>query len=301
MRRPPWSLVQYTVPTGTGVRLGILVGATIRAAPAELGDMRLLDVLEDWSRLSPALRSFDAELLDRLAPVPAATLVAPLTYPRKVLCAGANYYSHAKEMGTVRPDPSAHPYFFLKPPTTTVIGPFDPVTIPVAPAAKVDWEAELGVVIAHRCRDLAPGEVPDHVAGYLVANDISARGVFPRPEAVFPAFAWDWVAHKGQDGFCPTGPGLVPTWLVDDPQSLQLRLSVNGVVKQDSTTADMVVGVGELVAEASRLMTLEPGDLVLTGTPAGVGMPREDFLRPGDEVTVEIEGVGTITNRMVAR
>jgi len=301
MRQPPWSLVQYTVPTGSGFRLGLMVGEKVRAAPAELTELSLLDVLDDWSRLSPALRSFDAESLDRLAPVPAATLVAPLTYPRKVLCAGANYYSHAEEMGTLRPDSSARPYFFLKPPTTTVIGPFDPVTIPVAPGANVDWEAELGVVIADRCRDLAPGEVLDHVAGYVVANDISARGVFLRPEAVFPAFGWDWVAHKGQDGFCPIGPGLVPTWLVDDPQSLPLRLSVNGVVKQDSTTADMVAGVGELVAEASRLMTLEPGDLVLTGTPAGVGMPTGDFLRPGDEVTVEIDGVGTITNRMVAR
>src|SRR5680860_1052586 len=98
MRQPPWSLVQYTVPTGSGFRLGLMVGEKVRAAPAELTELSLLDVLDDWSRLSPALRSFDAESLDRLAPVPAATLVAPLTSPRKVLCAGANYYRHAEEM-----------------------------------------------------------------------------------------------------------------------------------------------------------------------------------------------------------
>jgi 2-keto-4-pentenoate hydratase/2-oxohepta-3-ene-1,7-dioic acid hydratase in catechol pathway len=301
MRLPAWSLVQYTVPADAAARLGLLVADTVRRAPADLADATMLDLLDHWTHAARLLRSLDGQAVERLEVVPDATLVAPLTYPRKVLCAGANYYSHAKEMGTAQPSPSVRPYFFLKPPTTTVIGPYDPVIISSVPGAKVDWEAELGVVMADRCRDLTPEQVPEHVAGYLVANDISARGDFPRPDAVAPPFGWDWVAHKGQDGFCPIGPGLVPSWLVDDPQSLPLRLSVNNVVKQDSTTADMVVDIGGLVAEASRLVTLEPGDLILTGTPAGVGMPNGEFLRPGDDVAVEIEGIGTIINRIEAR
>lgn len=290
-----WSLVQYEAD---GIRLGIADSGVVRRPPPELADHTVLDLLAEWTRWMPLLRELDVRALPEVSD---AHLVAPLTYPPKVLCAGANYFDHAEEMGAARPDPDAEPYFFLKTPTTTIVGPDAPVGIPADPAAKIDWEAELGVVIADTCRDLEPGQAWSHLAGYLVANDLSARGRFPRPGAVFPAFGWDWFAHKSQDGFCPIGPGLVPAWLVPDPHALKIRLTVNGEVKQDSSTAAMVCGVDRLVAAASRVTTLEPGDLLLTGTPAGVGMPRNEFLEPGDVVTVEIEGVGRIRNRMVPR
>jgi 2-keto-4-pentenoate hydratase/2-oxohepta-3-ene-1,7-dioic acid hydratase in catechol pathway len=298
MAAGPWALVQFTTPGSATTELGVDVGGSVRLPPAELRGVTLMQVLDDWARWTPVLRDLDAESLTE---VPGARLAAPLTYPRKVLCAGANYYDHAEEMGTERPDPDATPFFFLKTPTTTIVGTGTPVAIPVDPEAGVDWEAELGVVIADTCRDLDAADARAHIAGYVVANDLSARGRFPRPDAVFPPFGWDWFAHKNQDGFCPIGPGMVPAWLVPDPQELKIRLTVNGEVKQDSTTAAMVTGVDKLVAAASRVATLEPGDLVLTGTPAGVGMPRQEFLKPGDVVTVEIEGLGHITNEIVAR
>ncbi len=296
---PRWSLVQYHSAADTSPTLGIEVAGEVRFAPAPMAGLTLLQVLDDWARWAPVLRALDVGVLTPVGgPV---ALAAPLTYPRKLLCAGANYHSHAAEMGTARPDPAATPFFFLKPPTTTVVGPHAAVAIRTTPGSSVDWEAEVGVVVADRCRDLADDEAGAHVAGYLVANDVSDRGAFIRPDAVAPPFGFDWLAHKGQDGFCPLGPGMVPAWQVPDPQDLRIRLTVNDVVKQDASTADMVVGMHRLVAAASRMVTLEPGDVILTGTPAGVGMPRREFLHPGDVVTVTVEGLGTIRNEIVAR
>lgn len=227
-------------------------------------------------------------------------LVAPLTYPGVVLGAGANYYSHCREMGVGVPDPVSDPFFFQKPPRTTVVGDGEAVLYPGTPGTRLDWEAELGVVLGRVTKDVPVDGARACVAGYVVANDISARDRTHRPGAVSPHFAYDWLGHKGQDGFCPLGPGLVPSWLVQDPGQLRVQLWVNGVLKQDAKTDGMVIGVDALVAGASRLMTLHPGDVILTGTPAGVGAAREEFLRPGDTVTVSIEGVGTLTNPVVA-
>jgi len=295
---PPWSLAQFRTADSAEVRLGIESAGVVKLPPSELAGSTVMGVVADWARWVPLLRAIDVAAL---RPVPEARLTAPLTYPRKVLCAGANYLDHTEEMGSAAPDPDAEPFFFLKTPTTTVIGPADPVPIPADPAARVDWEAELAVVIADTCRDLDASTAREHIAGYLVANDISARGQFSRSDAVSPVFGWDWLMHKSQDGFCPIGPGLVPAWLVADPQALKIRLTVNGELKQDSSTAAMVCGVDKLVAAASRITTLEPGDLVLTGTPAGVGKPRGEFLKPGDLVSVQIETLGQITNKIVAR
>ena len=172
------------------------------------------------------------------------------------------------------------------------------VPLPAREHSAYDWEAELAVVIADRCKDVAVADARAHVAGYLVADDLSDRGSFPRENPVMAPFAFDWVAHKSADGSCPIGPGLVPAWLVADPQALSIELSVNGEVKQSSHTSQMVIGVDALVAGASRLTTLEPGDVILTGTPAGVGAPRGTFLGDGDVVTVTIEGLGSITHTL---
>lgn len=295
MEAPQWSLVQYRRGDSDAVSVGALIGDKIVRPPEELGGGDLMSYLHRWTGVAAVLRAWTP---DPDAVVPDATLLAPLTYPAKVLCAGANYYAHLAEMGISAPAAPPEPFFFVKPPTTTVIGPGVAIPLP-AGDTRIDWEAELAVVIADRCRDLSPSEVMDHVAGYLPANDISARSRLHRADAVAEPFGFDWVGSKAQDGFCPLGPGLTPVWQVGDPQDLGIRLLVNGVVKQDSTTADMISPVVDLIAAVSAMVTLEPGDVVLTGTPAGVGLPRQEFLADGDEVVVEIDRVGRLANPVV--
>jgi 2-keto-4-pentenoate hydratase/2-oxohepta-3-ene-1,7-dioic acid hydratase in catechol pathway len=203
----------------------------------------------------------------------------------KIICAGMNYRDHAEETGLAVPE---RPVLFAKWPNA-LIGPGDPIVLPSL-TAQVDYEAELGVVIGRRSRDLEVGDALDAVGGYVCVNDVSARDL---------QFAdGQWTRAKSLDTFCPVGPRIVPATDVPDPQALRIRCLVNGEALQDSSTSNMVFSVAELVAYASRGMTLEPGDLIATGTPAGVGFTRKPpiFLRPGDEVTVEIEGVGELTN-----
>ncbi len=296
-----WSLVQHADPEGGHrPRLGLLLDGVVHAPPQELADLTVLEVLDAWAVHQGVLRALDLDAVRARPVVPGARLIAPITYPRKVLCAGTNYYDHCEEMGTERPDPDAEPFFFLKAPTTTIVGPDALVPLPNRAKVALDWEAELGVVIGARCQDVATSDARAVVAGYLVADDLSDRGAFPRDNPVMAPFAFDWLGHKSPDGSCPIGPGLVPAWLVDDPQDLSISLSVNAVTKQSSHTSQMVIGVDALIAGASRLMTLEPGDVVLTGTPAGVGAPRGTFLRDGDVVTVSIERLGSITHTITA-
>lgn len=294
MEGPQWSLVQYAAGSGAQPRVGVLVGETIVEPPRSLAGRTMLEVLDRWHDHADELRAWTP---DASAAIEGASLLAPLTFPPKVICAGANFYAHIKEMGIERPDGPVIPYFFFKPPTTSVIGPGDP--IPIMDSGQIDWEAEIGLVIADRCRHLTAEQVPAHLAGYVVANDVSAREVLKRATPVSEAFRYDWVSSKAQDGFCPLGPGIVPAWQVDDVQQLKIRLSVNGVMKQDSSTADMITPAFELVAEASRYMTLEPGDVVLTGTAGGVGTPNDDYLAPGDVVVVEVERLGRLQNPVV--
>ncbi|MEV0641598.1 fumarylacetoacetate hydrolase family protein [Streptomyces sp. NPDC050619] len=297
MRLPEWSLVQYRVDDSEKVAVGVSAGGSVVHGPPGTEGQTLMEVLGRWDLLAPLLRDWTPALSDVVA---GARLAPPLTFPGKVLCAGANYWDHCAEMGVELPDEPGEPFFFLKPPTTTVTGPGDPVPLPSYPGARVDWEAELAVVIGRTGRDLSPAQALDHVAGYLAANDISARDRLTAAKPIGEPFAYDWVGHKGQDGFCPLGPGIVPAWQVPDPQNLRIRLSVNGVVKQDSSTQRMMVPIPEVVAAASRLTRLEPGDVILTGTPAGVGVARGEFLTAGDEVVVEIERIGRLENTVVA-
>jgi len=286
-----WSLVTYRGggEPAVGVRE---TGGTVRALPQYAGQT-LLDLLEDWPAVAEQLRTLDVAGLPVVGDV---RLEAPIRFPRKVVCAGANYFAHLAEMKIDRPDPVGAPYFFLKPPSTTVIGPGDPIVLPDRPGRRIDWEAALAVVIGRRARDLDEADVAEVVAGYTIVNDVSARDRLSRPDAVAPPFGYDWTSAKGEDTFCPTGPGVTPAWFVPDPQDLRITLTVNGVVKQDSSTKDMMNSAFAVVAAASRIMTLEPGDIVATGSPAGVGAPRGEFLQDGDEVVVEIDGLGTLRN-----
>ena len=203
--------------------------------------------------------------------------------PQKIVCVGLNYRDHAEEQGVPLPD---RPLLFAKWPNT-LIGPGDPIKLP-AISNEVDYEAELGVVIGERVSKASTDTAPEAVRGYVCANDVSGRDV---------QFAdKQWVRGKSFDTFCPVGPELVPASQVPDPQALRIRAILNGEVMQDSTTANMVFGVAEIVSFVSQAITLERGDLILTGTPAGVGMamdPRQ-FLESGDVVRIEIEGLGAI-------
>jgi 2-keto-4-pentenoate hydratase/2-oxohepta-3-ene-1,7-dioic acid hydratase in catechol pathway len=215
--------------------------------------------------------------------------VLPIDRPGKIICVGLNYRDHAEEQGTDLP---TAPLLFAKW-NNTLIGPGDPIAIPPV-VTKCDYEAELGVVIGSTARDVSAENALEAVAGYICVNDVSARDL---------QFAdGQWTRGKSPDTFCPVGPRLVPRDEVADPQNLAIRAILNGETMQDSTTANMVFGVAQIIEYVTRTITLEPGDLIATGTPAGVGAFRKPphFMQPGDEITIEIDGLGSLTNPVVA-
>jgi 2-keto-4-pentenoate hydratase/2-oxohepta-3-ene-1,7-dioic acid hydratase in catechol pathway len=208
--------------------------------------------------------------------------------PGKIVCVGLNYRDHAEEQGAELPE---EPLLFAKWPNT-LIGPGDPIVIPPL-VTRCDYEAELGVVIGERVTRVSKENALEAVRGYVCANDVSARDLQFKDG--------QWSRGKSVDTFCPVGP-LVPAVEVGDPHALRIRAIVSGEVLQDSTTANLIFGVDEIISHASQTITFEPGDLILTGTPAGVGVFRDPprFLQPGDEVTIEIERLGALTNPVIA-
>jgi len=287
-----WSLASYTARGGQG--FGVLREDGVLVGPAGLERWASpLDLLEDWPAAEAVLRDLD---VGHAPVIEYDALLPPLRWPRKVICAGVNYRKHMREMGGEIPETGWRPFFFLKAPTTSVIGPRDPIVISQADRARYDWEAELAVVIGVRGKNIDPERARFHVAAYTVCNDITARGYHKRDAAPADAFRYDWFAAKSVEGSLPLGPGLTPAFLVPDPQDLRLRLWVNGELQQDESTADMVCPVAELIAAASEVVTLEPGDVIATGTPAGVGAGRGLYLRGGDVVRVTIDGLGTLEN-----
>ncbi len=213
----------------------------------------------------------------------------PIERPGKIICVGLNYRDHAEEQGTALPEA---PLLFAKW-QNALIGPGEPIVIPPI-VTKCDYEAELGVVIGARVRDVSAENALEAVAGYICVNDVSARDL---------QFAdGQWTRGKSPDTFCPVGPRLVSRVDVPDPQNLAIRAILNGETMQESTTANMVFGVADLIAYITRTITLEPGDLIATGTPAGVGAFRDPpvFMQPGDEITIEVEGLGSLTNPVIA-
>jgi 2-keto-4-pentenoate hydratase/2-oxohepta-3-ene-1,7-dioic acid hydratase in catechol pathway len=209
----------------------------------------------------------------------------PIERPQKIICVGLNYRDHAEEQGVATPE---KPILFAKWPNT-LIGPDEPIVLPTA-SQQVDYEAELGVVIGSRVRDVSVENALEAVGGYVCVNDVSARDL---------QFAdGQWTRGKSPDTFCPVGPQVVPAAEIPDPQTLAIRAILNGQVMQDSSTGNMIFGVAEIVSFISQVITLEPGDLIATGTPAGVGVFRKPqvFLKPGDEITIEIERIGALTN-----
>jgi 2-keto-4-pentenoate hydratase/2-oxohepta-3-ene-1,7-dioic acid hydratase in catechol pathway len=290
-----WSLATYQRGGTTAVAV-LRADGTLVAPPDLKRWTTMLELLEDWAQAEAVLRAVD---VDDAPAVEYDALLAPVRWPRKVVCAGVNYRRHIREMGGEVPGADWRPYFFLKAPTTTVIGPADPIIVRAPETARYDWEGELAVVIGLGGRDIAPRDALAHVAGYCVANDVTARGLHKRRSVPAEAFTYDWFAAKSADGSLPLGPGITPAFQVPDPQDLRLRVWVNGELQQDESTADMICTVAELVSAASEVVTLEPGDVIPSGTPSGVGAARGLYLRPGDVVRTTIDGLGTLDNPVI--
>ncbi|WP_342359430.1 fumarylacetoacetate hydrolase family protein [Terrarubrum flagellatum] len=242
----------------------------------------------DWPAAKPALDAAVGKVDAKDAVTPGARL-APLLYPGKVLCAGANYYDHMAEMGFPGvTKESQRLFFFMKPPRNAIVGEGATVLMPRGTKA-FDWEIELAVVIGKTARYVTPDQALSHVAGYSIALDLSARDFNRAPEQFYKL---DWVAGKANDTCGPMGPRIVAAAAIPDPQKVKLKLSVNGEVKQDGSAEQMIYSVAEQIARASEIMTLDPGDVVLTGTPAGVGVPKQTFLKVGDRIDAEISDIG---------
>ena len=229
-------------------------------------------------------------------------LAAPVPCPKKLLCLAGNYAEHIREGGGEAPEKrSTTPRVFMKPPSTTVIATGEPIVIPKY-AGWIDWEGELAVVIGKRGRYLSPDDARNIIAGYTILNDVSERNlVLDKERAPREGDRWfDWLNGKWLDTFAPMGPWLVTADELTNPDDLQLALRVNGVQKQSARTSEMIFTCAELIAWVSRYVTLEPGDVISTGTPSGVGKARGERLNPGDVVDVEIEGIGVLSNPVVA-
>ncbi|MFF6888492.1 fumarylacetoacetate hydrolase family protein [Streptomyces sp. NPDC012421] len=229
----------------------------------------------------------DPASLEPIAPAVAlddVTLLSPLAAPQKIVCIGLNYADHIRETGL---DAPTVPLAFVKT-AHCLTGPYDTVEVPDGATEQLDWEAELAVVIGRTARHVTPETAMDHVFGYTVANDLSAR------DAQFAD--GQWFRGKNFDGFCPLGPWIVTAGDIADPHALAISARVNGQTVQDSSTKEMIFGVGEVISYLSRFMTLHPGDVIATGTPHGVGMGRTPrlWLADGDVVEVEVEGVGVL-------
>jgi 2-keto-4-pentenoate hydratase/2-oxohepta-3-ene-1,7-dioic acid hydratase in catechol pathway len=290
-----WSLATYAAAGSTG--LGVLREDGTLVVPTDLKRWASgFELICDWLAAEPVLRELD------LAAAPVIDydgLLPPLRWPRKVICAGVNYRKHMREMGGEIPAQGWRPFFFLKAPTTSVIGPRDPILIQHPAQARYDWEAELAVVIGIKGKNISAERALAHVAGYCVSNDVTARGYHKRDIVPAEAFSYDWFTAKSMEGSLPLGPGITPAFCVPDPQDLRLRLWVNGELQQDESTSDMVCSVAELIAAASEVVTLEPGDVIATGTPSGVGVGRGLYLHGGDVVRVSIDGLGALENTVI--
>ena len=269
------------LPTGpAGVRVLDLNDADPRL-PADL--LELLRAGAD--ALDLARQVIAGAPAERWVPVEGTALLAPVPRPGKIICIGLNYRDHAAEAGLPIPD---EPVVFAKL-SNTVNGPYRPIPLPRA-SEQIDYEAELGVVIGRTCKGVKEAGALDHVAGYLAVNDVSARDVQSRNG--------QWVLGKSPDGFAPMGPALVTADEVGDPQQLDLRTRVGDEVLQSSSTREMIFTVARLISFLSELVTLEPGDVIATGTPSGVGGARTPprWLRAGETVRVEFPRLGALAN-----
>ncbi|MFO7858937.1 MAG: fumarylacetoacetate hydrolase family protein [Ectothiorhodospiraceae bacterium] len=291
--------MQYVTIHDDGIqRWGVAEADTIHLAPQELGwPTSLAAVLDQGDPAAAAM------LADRLVSgageqrsLSRAEIIAPVPRPRRnIMCLGLNYADHARESfkakGKAMELPE-HPVVFTKA-TTSVTGPYSAIPLDPEVTEQLDWEVELAAVIGRGGRRIPEAQALDYVFGYTVINDLSARDLQFRHKQFF--------LGKSLDDGCPMGPGIVPATAIEDPQDLALWCEVNGERQQNGHTSDQLFGVAATIARLSAIMILEPGDIIATGTPAGVGFAQEPprFLKPGDVVVCGVEGVGTLRNSIV--
>ncbi len=296
-----------TYDAGKGPRAGIVTGDRLIDAADASGNpayATTLGILADWAVADAKLAALANDANAKSSVLDWSQLQAPVR-PAAIYCAGANYSDHVTEMNAAKgkgPEPDPHtlglkPWHFIKS-AHAIVGPGAAVKIPPE-SKKMDWEIELGAIIGKVAKNVSEADALKYVAGYTVSNDLSARDLGWRPPVPNTSpFYSDWLAHKSFDGSAPIGPWIVPASDVGDPQNLGLRLSVNGVVKQDSNTKNMIYNLAEQIAQLSLRITLYPGDLIMTGTPAGVGAGRNEFLKAGDTLELWVEKIGTLKHTM---
>lgn len=279
-----------TYQSESGPRLGMVRGEHVTPIP----HLIMRELIESGDVEIERLRKSTGYIL----PLNSLTLLAPIVNPRRnVFCVGMNYAEHAAESlrskGLAVKLPSI-PVFFTKA-TTSLNAPFGDIPIQTNVSEQMDWEVELGVVIGKGGKNIKRADALEHVFGYTVINDVSARDVQN-------AHGGQFFKGKSLDGSCPMGPWIVTRDEIPNPHALALRCRVNGVIKQESTTSDLIFDIPALIEWLSKGMTLLPGDILATGTPSGVGFARTppEFLKPGDVVECEIDGIGMIRNRVVA-
>lgn len=298
----PIFLANYRISPEQGVCAGIVRNDRVHDLAYVLPGLSistLSDAYRHWPAVEAAL-SVRREDLGPSVALSEVQLLPPSLEPSAIYFAGFNYRDHvanmASKFNTVRdPDPKSvglKPWHGLKP-RNALCGHGCEVELPTD---RVDWEIELAVVIGREARRVPVAEALSYVAGYTVGVDLSARDLAFRPHTPVESVArMDWIMQKGLQGFCPLGPWLAPRMAIKDPQDLDLKLSVNGVIKQQSNTREMIYSVAEAIAHISAMVTLSPGDIILTGTPAGTGAETGEYLKPGDVVQASIAAIGELS------
>ncbi|MGY9001381.1 MAG: fumarylacetoacetate hydrolase family protein, partial [Rhodospirillales bacterium] len=290
----------------TSVRSGILLENSIydlaEAAGAAhklsgINAVSLVDVFKNWEEAKPDIEAIAATPIGTALKLSDTSLAAPVQYPGVLYMAGANYADHLLEMtGKPPPDKSTcEPFFFLKTTDGTIIGPNETIKLP-AFSKKVDWEVEIAVVIGKKGRHIPLDQAMGYIAGYTIINDVSARDKSRRDDV---PFIFDWIGQKCFDTSAPMGPWITPADQIGDPENLSLKLWVNDTLHQDSNTQQMFFKYAEQISYLSEHVTLNPGDVIATGTPAGVGHGKGEYLKDGDVVRIVIEGIGELINPCV--
>lgn len=301
-----YKLVTYR--SQSGPRAGVVLDEQVFDAAGITGNAAhatMLGLLDDWSAADMTFAALgDTTPAGAAMPLADVELMAPILYPGQIWAAGANYSEHIAEMAkdseykavNAKTISGGRAWFFSKTSRSAVVA-HDSINPLPEWSEKVDWEIELAVVIGRTARNVKAADALEYVAGYTIANDLSARDFVARPGiAAESPFRFDWLSHKGFDGACPMGPWIVPARYIADPHKLDLKLWIDDELMQDSTTSYMIFDIGEQIEEISARATMHPGDVILTGTPSGVGMTRGRFLKPGERLRLWIEGIGELNH-----
>lgn len=301
-----YKLLSYSADGGP--RAGVFIEGRVYDAEALTGNARygsMQGILDDWAAADALLAGLSEKSHEGGKELSQISLLAPLPRPGQIWAAGANYQDHIGEMAeseykaiNAKTISGGRPWHFVKS-SRSVIAPGSVHPLPDY-SQKVDWEIELAVVIGREAYQVKAADALDYVAGYTIANDLSARDFVVR-DGIDPSspFRYDWLSHKGFQGACPMGPWIVPARYIADPHKLDLKLWVDDQLMQDSNSRHMIFDIGEQIEEISARIAMYPGDIVMTGTPDGVGMGRGVFLKRGQSLKLQIQDIGELTHKVV--